>query len=83
MRRVLEYLCPTLLPPDGGGSDVIGIAVDLDHMTLSNVVYSSIGEPQGIRQNRGRDKIAVHSCGGGANLTVKSITATNPQYTLP
>ncbi len=83
MRRVLEYLCPTLLPPDGGGSDVISIAVDLDHMTLSNVVCSSIVNSQCVRQNRQRDRIAVHSCGGGANLTVKSITATNPQYILP
>ncbi len=64
MRRVLEYLCPILLPPDGGNGGVSGTAVNLDHMTLNDVVYSSIGDPQGIRQNR--DRLADHNCVGGA-----------------
>ncbi len=73
MRRVLEYLCPILLPPDGGGSDVICTAVDLDHMTLSDVVCSSVGDPQDVRQNRESDSIAAYSCGGGANFIVIAI----------
>ncbi len=65
MRRVLEYLCPILLPRDGGNSGVSGTAVDLDHMTLNDVVHSSIGDPQDVRQNIDR---LDHNCVGGTQI---------------